>query len=101
MRSLPGHDAPGRHPGILRVIPLALLSALLLVQPASALDAGMPGPPASPTNVKVGIFLADIVSLDEVNETFEAEFVIGARWVDPRLAFDPVEEGSDEKRFQG
>lgn len=65
------------------------------------MDAGMPNPPASPTIVRVGIFLADIISLDELNETFEAEFVIGARWVDPRLAFDPVEAGTDEKLFQG
>ena len=70
-------------------------------QQAIAIDAGMPNPPASPTVVKVGIFLADIVDLDEVNETFQAEFVIGAEWIDPRLAFDPVEVGADQKLFQG
>lgn len=78
-----------------------LLTALGIAQHAAALEAGMPNPPESPTIVKVGVFLADIINLDEVNETFEAEFVLGARWVDPRLAFDPVEAGADEKLYQG
>jgi hypothetical protein len=61
----------------------------------------MPNPPSSPTVVKVGIFLADIVDLDEVNETFQAEIVVVAQWEDPRLAFDPAEQGTDMKLFQG
>lgn len=86
----------------LRSIPLIVLFTLLgLTQQAAAIDPGMPNPPASPTIVKVGIFLADIVDLDEVNETFTAELVIGAEWMDPRLAFDPVEVGADQKLFQG
>jgi hypothetical protein len=87
---------------IIQLARVAVLCMLLtLTQQAAAIDAGMPNPPGSPTIVKVGIFLADIVNLDEVNETFEAEFIIGASWVDPRLAFDPVEAGTDEKLFQG
>lgn len=78
-----------------------LLTVSGFSQQAIAIDAGMPNPPASPTVVKVGIFLADIIGLDEVNETFQAEFVIGAEWMDPRLAFDPVEVGADQKLFQG
>lgn len=66
-----------------------------------AIEAGMPNPPASPTVVKVGIFLADILDLDEVDETFQAEFVILAEWQDPRLAFDPAVEGTEMKLFQG
>ncbi len=80
---------------------VTLLILLGITQQAAAMDAGMPNPPASPTIVKVGIFLADIVNLDEVNETFEAEFIVGAQWVDPRLAFDPAEAGTEEKLFQG
>ena len=57
---------------------------------ARAIDAGMPNPPASPTVVKVGVFLADILNLDEVNETFQVELVTVAEWEDPRLAFDPA-----------
>jgi hypothetical protein len=80
---------------------LVLFTLLGLAKQAVAIDAGMPNPPASPTIVKVGIFLVDIVNLDEVNETFQAELIIGAEWMDPRLAFDPVEAGVDQKLFQG
>ncbi len=61
----------------------------------------MPNPPSSPTVVKVGIFLADIIDLNEVEETFQAEFIVSAEWEDPRLAFNPAEEGTDVKLFQG
>jgi hypothetical protein len=50
--------------------------------------------------VNVGVFLADIVDLDEMEETFEAEFIILAEWHDPRLAFDAEEYGSNRKLFQ-
>jgi hypothetical protein len=66
-----------------------------------AIDAGMPNPPASPTVVKVGVFLADILDLDEVNETFRAEIIVVAEWDDPRLAFDPAVAGTETKLFQG
>jgi hypothetical protein len=68
---------------------------------AHAIEAGMPNPPASPTVVKVGVFLADILDLDEVDETFQIELVTVAEWDDPRLAFDPAVEGTEKKLFQG
>jgi hypothetical protein len=87
---------------ILLPVQLAVLLALLAItQHTLAIDAAMPNPPSSPTIVKVGVFLADIIDLDEVNETFQAEIVISAEWKDPRLAFDPAEAGTDEKLFQG
>jgi hypothetical protein len=66
-----------------------------------AIDAGMPNQPSSPTVVKVGVFLADILDLNEVNETFQIELVTLAEWDDPRLAFDPAVEGTETKLFQG
>ncbi len=69
--------------------------------PACAVEAGMPNPPSSPTVVRVGIFLADIIDLDELEETFQAEFIIVAEWEDPRLSFDPAVDGTDMKLFQG
>jgi hypothetical protein len=68
---------------------------------AHAMDAGMPNPPSSPTEVKLGIFLADIIDMDEVEEAFQAEIIVIAEWQDPRLAFDAESEGSDYKLFQG
>lgn len=68
---------------------------------AHAADAGMPNPPGSPTEVKLGVFLADIIDMDEVDEAFQAEIILIAEWKDPRLAFDPKVEGSDYKLYQG
>lgn len=86
-------------PGLIRLF--LLFTLLGLAQQAAAVDPWMPNPPSSPTAVKVGVFLMDIVNLDEANETFQAELVIGAEWMDPRLAFDPVEADTDRKLFQG
>lgn len=81
-----------------------LLGALCLLFTPSGLyafEAGAPNPPASPTVVHVGTFVADIVDLDEATETFEIELILVGTWEDPRLAFDPVEEGVNKKLFQG
>ena len=79
-----------------------LLWLILLIAPTIfANDAGMPNPPGSPTIVKVGVFLADIIELDEMEEFFQAELIITADWLDPRLAFDAETYGSNRKLFQG
>jgi len=75
--------------------------ALCWANLANAIDAGMPHPPGSPTEVKLGVFLADIIDMDEVEETFQVEIIVIAEWHDPRLAFDAEAEGSDYKLFQG
>ena len=77
------------------------LAMIFSLPAAHAIEAGMPNPPSKPTLVKCGLFVLDIVDIDDVNETFEAEVAIVATWDDPRLAFDPVEEGTDKKIFQG
>lgn len=68
---------------------------------ASAIDAGMPNPPGHPTVVKVDLFLADIINMDELNESFEIELMLAATWDDPRLAFDSEAEGVGRKIYQG
>lgn len=81
-----------------------LLAALCMLSFAStvfAFDAGMPNPPASPTRVQVGMFLADIIDMDAVNENFQVELIVVGTWTDSRLAFDPAEAGADKKIFQG
>ncbi len=81
---------------------ISLLCLLFQCAPvALAFDAGMPNPPSSPTIVKIGVFLADIVDLDEVEETFQAELIILAEWKDSRLTFDAEAYGSNRKLFQG
>ncbi len=79
----------------------ALLFLLAGPDNGRAIDPGMPNPPASPTVVKVGVFLANLLDLDEVTETFQVELIMVAEWDDPRLAFDPAVEGTETKLFQG
>ena len=78
----------------------ASVALIFSLPTAHAIDAGMPNPPSKPTTVKCGLFVLDIVDIDDVNETFEAEIAIVATWDDPRLAFDPVEEGLIKKSFK-
>lgn len=84
-----------------RAVLVVCLLAILCSNMAYAIEAGMPNPPTSPTQVKLGIFLADIVDMDEVEETFQAEIIVIAEWNDPRLVFDARAEGRDYKLFQG
>ncbi len=78
-----------------------MVVALFLPAAASAYEAGMPNPPASPTRVTCGIMIADINAIEDVNESFSAEVVIVAGWSDPRLAFDAQAEGTPVKIYQG
>ena len=87
-----------------RVLPAWLAGLIfLLAGPGNgrAIEPGMPNPPASPTVVTVGVFLANLLDLDEVTETFQVELIVVAEWDDPRLAFDPAVEGTETKLFQG
>lgn len=98
--------ARANHPGarsfpILRAGIAVLIFLGSVLGEVRAIEAGMPNPPSMPTVVKVGVFLADILDLDEVNETFQIELVTLAEWDDPRLAFDPAVEGTETKLFQG
>ncbi|NBP81168.1 hypothetical protein EBU58_10735, partial [bacterium] len=83
------------------VVLAGLLATVCLAKPASAIEAGMPNPPASPTEVTCGLMILDVIDIDDVNESFEAEVVVLAEWDDPRLAFDAEAEGVDRKIFQG
>lgn len=44
-----------------------------------------PGEGGEPTRVKLGIFLIDVLGVDEVSESFEVDFRLTASWRDPRL----------------
>lgn len=84
-------------------IQLFLVACLFsIVTPAAeAIEAGMPNPPARPTRVRCGLMILDVVGINDVEETFEAEIALVASWHDPRLAFDAEAEGTDKKIFQG
>jgi hypothetical protein len=87
-----------------RRVAIGVSACWLLASVASAAEpipAGMPNPPARPTRVRCAILVVDVVAIDDVNESFQAEVAILASWHDPRLAFDPVAEETDAKLFQG
>jgi hypothetical protein len=83
----------------------AAVAACLLFATAIRADepipAGMPNPPARPTRVDCAILIIDVVNIDDLNESFQAEIAVLASWNDPRLAFDPQAEGTNLKLFQG
>jgi hypothetical protein len=49
-----------------------------------------PGTEGGPTQVSVGIWIADITSIDSAQQSFNAEIALVLRWKDPRLAHTGV-----------
>lgn len=84
-----------------------LLLVALMALPVSAQDpsddeVNMPPPPPNsdgPTTVKVGLYIFQITSLDQVNEEFSIEAFMDWQWVDERLVFDAEAFGSDREVF--
>jgi len=84
-----------------RQLMLTACFCMIAAPAAVAIEAGMPNPPARPTRVRCGLMILDVVGINDVEETFEAEVALVASWKDPRLAFDPEAERTDQKIFQG
>jgi hypothetical protein len=63
------------------------------------LDFGRPDPEGVPTKVYVGYYLIDLISIDDVNQSFEADFYVMARWNDPRLAITNPSEVQTLRNF--
>lgn len=89
---------------------LALLALLLPAAPAAALPrqvdipSALFAPPregAAPVEVGVRFDLHGLNAINDGDETFDFTGVLTTRWRDPRQAFDPVAEGTDEKVFTG
>lgn len=51
-----------------------------------------------PIQVRVGLYLLNLVSLDEVHQTFTCTGYLTVKWRDPRLAFDPA-PGAPQTRY--
>lgn len=58
-------------------------------------------PAAGAHKAEIGLFLIDIMDLDQMAGTFTAEFDVVARWQDPAAGFDPAEEGEDLRVYTG
>ncbi len=64
-------------------------------------DTGLLSPPMvdnKPVNVKVGLFLTNLVDVDEVKELFQISGYLFMTWKDPRLAFSPA-GGATERSY--
>jgi hypothetical protein len=57
--------------------------------PAAAYSLTRPDPASGPTLVGLGAFFQDLASLNDVDQTLDADVYVVARWRDPRLA-DPA-----------
>jgi hypothetical protein len=58
---------------------------------AAQADTTLVPPPGTdqPINVKVGLYIINLVALDEVHQTFTCTAYLTEKWNDPRLAFTP------------
>ena len=68
---------------------LVSLVALLILHARGAETPAVidrPGADDGPTQISVGIWIADITSIDSAQQSFTAEVAIVLRWKDPRLA---------------
>ncbi len=95
------------------VLALALvLSAMLLPLPAPAHAAQTPTgiatdtilqPPntenGQPIEIVIGLHIVNIASIDEVNEQFQMDAYLFARWVDKRLAYTPEGPNDQERNY--
>jgi hypothetical protein len=52
-----------------------------------------------PVQVKIGILLIDVVEIDDVTESFTADFKIRVRWKDPRLSSAALGHSLEHCRF--
>lgn len=52
------------------------------------LTASRPDPQGTKTEISVGVYFVDVKSIDDVDQTFIADFVLFASWKDPRLSED-------------
>jgi hypothetical protein len=59
-----------------------------------------PDPEGVPTKVNVGIVYLDVTKIDDVNQTFTADFYFIYRWSDPRLDISGEANAPDIRMFE-
>jgi len=58
-----------------------------------------PDPEGTPTDVRIGVFVADIDKVDNLDQSFRTDVFITMEWEDPRLAVIVQAAGSQTCRF--
>jgi len=71
-----------------KLVVLALLCAApVLAQAAGEYNAtARPDPTSVPTVVSIGVFVLDLVTIDDLEQQFTADLIANVQWNDPRLA---------------
>lgn len=83
---------------------LGVLAMVVLLLPAlvtAAPNAESPPNKDGPTVLAVDLWALELYAIDDNDATFHLEARLKAQWLDPRLAFDPVEAGIEERHLQG
>jgi hypothetical protein len=92
-----------RGKGVTRIVKLLLIAVFLLLVFPPVLRAATRGPgeppvlvtyqapPGHDVKVRVGLYLLNLVALDEVHQTFTCTGYLTEKWKDPRLAFSSSE----------
>ncbi len=65
--------------------PRSLLMMVALL-PTTTLADNRPPPADQPTQVRLGLYLMDVLAIDDSKQTVTIDFGISATWIDPRLA---------------
>jgi hypothetical protein len=52
-----------------------------------------------PVRVEVGVMLIDIFDVDELKESFKADFILSLSWLDPRLSAETLGQAIDDCRI--
>lgn len=55
-----------------------------------------PDPIGTPTRAEIGIYVLDVMAIDDATQTFDVDLALTIRWRDPRLAFSVDETGLEE-----
>lgn len=58
-----------------------------------------PDPEGAPTKIYIGLYLLDLISIDDVQQSFKADFFALMRWNDPRLAIANPSETQTLRHF--
>jgi hypothetical protein len=89
-------------PAYAMVFAIILLACAPVRAEPPSFDRRLPSPPPAegPIRVKVGLYVLNLVALDEVQQTFTFTAYLTESWNDPRLAFTPrADENGDVRHY--
>lgn len=55
-----------------------------------------PDPEGTPTRAEIGVYVLDVMAIDDATQTFEVDVIVTLSWRDPRLAFSVEETGLEQ-----